>query len=139
MKNKTQFICTVTVLAAFIACAGVNFSNAFSGAEVSSSNIAATGLFLIFWLLLTRFRPAAKVSIILSIFLLTTSVVGFCATTGDWFGLGVKVITFPTIAVFYALSFISSWTVFYIITAAISFAILVFSLISLANNQPKSK
>ena len=143
MKSKTQLICTISLLLGAVIVIAINFSAGWMGDKPQSANIAATAFYLIFWVLMLRFKPAAKASSILSLYTMIGSIVGFCATAGQWGGGFVSVILFPLVfpsgALFYGLRFMQDFKIFYILTAAISFAILIFSLITLVNKPSKTE
>ena len=143
MKNKTQLVCTISLLLGAVIVIAINFSAGWMGDKPQSVNIAATAFYLLFWVLMLRFKPAAKASSILSLYTMIGSIIGFCATAGEWSGGFVSVIlfplTFPSAALFYGLRFMQDFKIFYLIVAAISFAILIFSLITLVNKPSKTE
>ena len=143
MKNKTQLACTISLLLGAVVVMVINFSVGFMGDKPEAVNIAATIFYLIFWILMLRFKPAAKTSSLLSLYTMIGSVVGFCSIAGNWAGGFVSVIlvplTFPVGALFYGLRFMQDFKIFYLITALISFVILIFSLITLVNGPSKEK
>ena len=143
MKNKTQTICTAALLLGAVAVMAINFSAGFMGGPPTAANITATVFYLIFWVLMLRFKPAAKASTFLSIYTMVGSIIGFCSVMGNWGGGIVTVllvpIIFPPAALFYGLKIIGSYPVFYMLSALISFTIMIFSLITLANGQTNGK
>ena len=140
--KKLDAFCTAVLLIAAMACGIVNFPNAVNGVEISVLNITATVFFLLFWALMLRFGPAAKVSAWLSFYVFSVSIVGVCSILGGWENLFTKIITTPALTLFYGIKFVKDNRVFFPIMAVISFALLFFSLVTLANRkpaQPKAK
>ncbi|MBR2028001.1 MAG: hypothetical protein IKA10_03275 [Oscillospiraceae bacterium] len=137
MKGKLDTLCKIVVFAATIACIVVNFDAAYASQPVSSANIAATGFYLIFIALMTRFGPASKTITLLSLYSLCASIIGVCGIMGGWTNMAVKIIIAPVVMVFYGIKFFENLTVLYIIISGISMVILVYSLTTLANRKPK--
>lgn len=143
MKNKTQTICTAALLLGAVIVMAVNFPAGWNGGPPQAANIAATAFYLIFWVLMLRFKPAAKTSALLSLYTMIGSIIGFCSVAGSWGGGFATVILVPIIfpagALFYGLRLIQDFKIFYIVTAAISFVIMIFSLITLVNKPTKTE
>ena len=137
MKSKLDTLCTIAVFAATIACIVINFDAAYALQPVTAVNIAATGFYLIFILLMTRLGPASKTTTLISLYALCTSIVGICAIMGEWTNMAVKIMIAPVVMVFYGIKFFSNITVLYVLISGISFAVLICSLFTLANRKPK--
>ena len=58
MKNKTQLVCTISLLLGAVIVIAINFSAGWMGDKPQSVNIAATAFYLLFWVLMLRFKPA---------------------------------------------------------------------------------
>lgn len=140
--KKLDTFCTAVLLIAAMACGIVNFPNTVNGAEITVLNVTATIFFLLFWALILRFGPAAKVSTWLSLYVFASSMIGLCSILGEWENILTKIITTPALTLFYGIKFIKDNRVFFPIMAVISMALLFFSLVTLANRkpaQPKAK
>lgn len=137
MKSKLDTLCKLVVLAATVVCIVVNFDAAYTAQPVTAVNIAATGFYLVFIALMTRFGPASKTITFISLYSLCISVIGICAIMGEWTNIAVKILAAPVVMVFYGIKFFASLTVLYILISIISFVILIYSLTTMANRKPK--
>ena len=137
MKSKLDTLCKIVVLAATVACIVVKFDAAYTSQPVTAVNIAATGFYLIFIALMTRFGPASKTITFLSLYALCTSIVGICAMMGGWTNMAVKIMAAPVVMVFYGIKFFENITVLYVLISGISMVMLIYSLTTLANRKPK--
>jgi len=136
MKKKLELLSTIVMLAAVIACIAVNFSVASKGLPVEAINITATVFFLLFWALISRLEAAAKTSALIALYAMVSGVLAICATLGGWASLVTNIITAPAIMMFYGLKFFENMSVLYAIMSIVSFVILIYSLITLANRKP---
>ncbi|MBQ9845202.1 MAG: hypothetical protein IJO54_03880 [Oscillospiraceae bacterium] len=139
MKKKLELLSTIAMLVAAIVCIAVNFSEASSGATVTATNITATVFFLLFWALMTRFEAAAKVSAFIALYTTISGIVAICAFMGGWESLFTNVFTAPAIMLFYGIKFINNINVLCGVMSIVSFVILIYSLITLANRKPAPK
>ena len=140
MKNKTQLICTISMLLGAIVVIAINFTAFWSGSPVSNVNITATFFYFVFWLLMVRFKPAAKISLLLSLYTLAASILSFCDIHAEWTGIAHLVTVFvsvPSGALFYGIRFFQNLKFFSIITAIRSFVIIILSLITMVNKTNK--
>jgi len=142
MKNKAQTICTAALLLGAIIVIAINFSAGLMGSPPTAVNIAATIFYLIFWVLMLRFKPAAKASALLSLYTMIGCIIGFCSVAGNWGGGIITVlivpIIFPPASLFYGLRIVGGYPLFYMFSAVISFVIMIFSFITLVNKPSKS-
>ncbi len=136
MKKKLELLSTIVMLAATVACIAVNFSAASKGLSVEAINITATVFFLLFWALISRLETAAKTSALIALYTMVSGVLAICATLGGWASLVTNIITAPAIMMFYGLKFFENMSVLYVIMSIVSFVILIYSLITLANRKP---
>ena len=134
--KKLNLLCTIAMLAAAIACIVVNFASASAGTAVTPTNITATVFFLLFWALMSRLVPASKTSALLALYTMVAGILAICADLGNWASLFTNIITAPAIMMFYGLRFFGSITVLCVAVSIISFVILIYSLITLANKKP---
>lgn len=134
--KKLNLICTIAMLGAAAACIAANFASASSGASVTPTNITATVFYLLFWALMTRFAPAAKTSALLALYSMAAGILAICADLGNWASLLTNIITAPAIMMFYGIRFFGSLTMLCVVISVVSFVILIYSLITLANRKP---
>ena len=142
MKNKTQLLCTIAMLLGAIIVIAINFTAFWNGSPVSAVNITATFFYFVFWLLMVRFKPAAKISLLLSLYILTASVLSLCDIVAEWTGIPHLLTTFfavPSGALFYGIRFLQNLKFFCIITALIGFAMVIMSLITMVNKPANNK
>jgi len=143
MKSKTQTICTAALLLGAVTVMAINFSAGWNGGPPQAVNIAATVFYLIFWVLMLRFKPAAKTSALLSLYTMIGCIIGFCSVAGNWGGGIITVlivpVIFPPASLFYGLRIVGGYQMFYILSAVISFVIMIFSLITLVNKPSKTE
>ena len=138
MKNKSQLLCTITLLLGAIIVTALNFSVAWSGDKPQATNMAATGFYLLFWVLMVRFKPAAKASALISLYTMVAAILSFLSLSGEWGGFILRAFAAPATAVFYGIKLIESLYIFYILSAVFSFVVLIFSLITMVNKPSKS-
>ncbi len=141
MKNKLETLCTVSVVLSAVVCMAVNFNAAFNNLTPNALNMVATVFFLLFWILILRFAPAAKISSILSLSVMIGAIIGFCSVIAGWNSGIVKILlflfVFPPKALFYGVNFLVDDKILYIFIAIFAFVILIFSLITLVNKKTK--
>ena len=140
MKNRFQTLCTIVMLALAVVCIAVNFNVAFMGDTPQAVNITVTVFYLLFWALIMRLEPAAKTSAWMALYSMMASIVALCSILGQWGGFGstlATVLVFPVSSLFYGIRFIPDFRLLYVVTAIISFIILIRSLITVANKKPQ--
>ena len=134
--RKLDIFCTAVLLLAAMVCGIINFPNTVNNAALTSLNITATIFFLLFWALMLRFRPAAKASAWLGLYVFAAAIVGFFSLVGDWANLFTRIFTTPAATLFYGVKFVNDDKFFYVFMAIVSFSILIYSLITLVNKKP---
>ena len=134
--RKLDIFCTAVLLLAAMACGIINFPNTVNNAALTSLNITATIFFVLFWVLMLRFRPAAKTSAFLGLYVFAASMVGFCSLIGEWANVFTKIFTTPAATLFYGVKFVNDYKFFYVFMAIVSFSIVIYSLITLVNKKP---
>ena len=136
MKSKLKILSTVIMLAATVACIVVNFKAASANEKVAAVNICATVFYLLFWALMCRFEAAAKTSALLALYTMASGIVAICAAAGGWANLFTSIFTAPAIMMFYGINFLNNINILCAVIGAVSFVILIYSLITLANRKP---
>lgn len=137
--KKLNLLCTIVMLAATVACIVVNFKAAATNEVVEATNICATVFYLLFWALMTRFVPAAKTTALIALYTMVAGMVAIFAPLGGWEGLFTNVFTAPAIMMFYGINFLKNLNILCGVFSVISFIILIYSLITLANKKPQPK
>ena len=136
MKSKLKILATFVMLAAAVACITVNFKVAAANGKIEALNICATVFFLLFWALMCRFEAAAKTSALLALYTMASGIVAICAAAGGWANLFTSIFTAPAIMMFYGINFLNNINILCAVISALSFVILIYSLITLANRKP---
>ena len=137
MKSKLKILATFVMLAATVACISVNFKVAAANGKIEALNICATVFFLLFWALMSRFEAAAKTSALLALYTMASGIVAICEAAGGWANLFTSIFTAPAVMIFYGINFLYNMNILCAVISALSFVILIYSLITLANRKPK--
>lgn len=137
MKSKLKILATFVMLAAAVACITVNFKVAAANGKIEALNICATVFFLLFWALMSRFEAAAKTSALLALYTMASGIVAICEAAGGWANLFTSIFTAPAVMIFYGINFLYNMNILCAVISALSFVILIYSLITLANRKPK--
>lgn len=137
--KKLNLLCTIAMLAATVACIAVNFSAAAANETVTATNICATVFYLLFWALMSRFVPAAKTTALIALYTMAAGIIAVFAPIGGWESLFTNIFTAPAIMIFYGINFLKNISILCGVFSVISFVILIYSLITLANKKPQPK